>query len=474
MQPPVTLFWVRRDLRLKDNPALVQASGRGAVVPVFIWEEEAGSHAHWAPGAAAKVWLHHALEHFDRSLKAHGSRLIIRLGPALAALRRLISETGASAVVWNRRYEPDAIDLDTAVKAALRNDGIEAQSFAAALLNEPAQVRNQQGQPFKVFTAFWKHCTAYVPRRSGMNAPAIIAAPARWPKSVALPRLALLPAHAWHRTVVSPWVIGEQGAWSALEQFAGGALAGYANGRDRPGQEGVSRLSPYVHFGHLSPVQIIEYLGADEDAAPYIRQLYWRDFAHHLLFHFRASPQRPLNTRFERFPWRQEETGDGVSAWRGGQTGYPLVDAGMRELWQTGWMHNRVRMNAASFLVKHLLVHWRVGAKWFWDTLVDADLANNTMGWQWVAGCGADAAPYFRIFNPVLQGERFDPGGTYVRRYVPELSVLPDKWIHQPWQAPAHVLRAAHVSLDDNYPRPIVEHGFARQRALEALAAMGS
>jgi deoxyribodipyrimidine photo-lyase len=462
------LVWLRRDLRLADNPALLAAAELGGpVIPVFVWSpDEDGA---WSTGAASRVWLHHSLSRLEDALRQRHTRLVVRSGDAGAALEELIVATGAREVYFNRRYAPAAVERDAKVETRLRARGATLRSFKSGLLFEPHEVLNRADKPYRVFTAFWKRCQARPPPAAALSEPGTLIAPDRWPDSRPIAALGLLPDVDWTEGIRGAWRMGEAAARESLESFLDGAAADYAQRRDYPGGDGVSRLSPHLHFGELSPRQIWHAVreGVDAGAAqPFLRQLAWREFAHHLLFHFPHTTEAPLDERFAQFPWRRG--GEGLHAWQRGRTGYPLVDAGMRELWTTGWMHNRARMVVASFLVKHLLVHWLEGARWFWDTLVDADLANNTLGWQWTAGCGADAAPFFRIFNPVAQGERFDADGRYVRRWVPALARLPNRWIHRPWEAPPDVLAEAGVRLDENYPRPIVDHAAARARALDA------
>jgi deoxyribodipyrimidine photo-lyase len=468
--PTPTLVWFRHDLRLADNPALSHACATGGpVIPVFIWSPE--EEGNWPPGAATRWWLHQSLFALTSDLEDRRSRLIVRRGPALETLRELARETGAKSVVWNRRYEPASIARDTTIKSALKSDGLAAESFSASLLFEPTDIRNKAGTPFKVFTPFWKHCLSLGTPAPPQPAPARIAAPGLWPSSLELAELSLLPTVPWDTGLRGRWTPGERGAVAVLEDFLLERMTEYSDERDRPDRPGTSGLSPHLHFGEISPRQIWAQCNAQGAAAgPYLRQLVWREFAHHLLYHFPDTPTAPLRPEFEHFPWVDDPAG--LRAWQRGLTGYPIVDAGMRQLWHTGWMHNRVRMIVGSFLVKDLLVSWRRGAEWFWDTLVDANLANNTLGWQWIGGCGADAAPYFRIFNPVLQGEKFDPKGEYVRRWCPELSRLPTSLIHQPWTASPSELRAARVRLGESYPAPIVDHKEARDRALVALATM--
>ena len=428
-------------------------------------------------GAASRWWLHHSLDALQKSLKDRGSRLILRTGPCEDTLRELIKQTGADAVYWDRCYEPAAVRRDKAIKTSLKRDGIEAESFNCNLLFEPWDVQTGQGTPYKVFTPYWRACQQRPAPDKPIPKPRTIPGPKTWPGGLALEELGLLPKIDWAGGLAKTWEPGEAGAGKALKKFCGSAVGDYELGRDRPDQAGTSRLSPHLHFGEVSPRQIWHRLtsqmssgleGEDRKGAwAFLREVGWREFAYHLIYHFPATTKKPLRPDYAAFPWLKDPAG--LSAWQRGLTGYPIVDAGMRQLWETGWMHNRVRMIVASFLVKDLLIDWREGAAWFWDALVDADLASNTLGWQWVAGSGADAAPYFRVFNPTLQGKKFDPKGAYVRRYVPELASLPTKYIHEPAKAPADVLAEAGVELGKTYPRPIVDHSEARDRALQAL-----
>jgi len=471
-----SLLWLRLDLRLADNPALQAAVERGgAVIPVFI--HVPNEEAPWQPGGASRWWLHQSLRALDRDLHSAGSKLVIRQGPSLAMLRNLVKETGAGAVFWNRRYEPAVIARDTAIKEALLRHGLEAESFNGALLNEPWTIQNQSGKPFQVFTPFWRHCLSKPTPTQPLSAPRRIAAPTRWPKSLTLDALELEPRIKWAGGLRAAWQPGAAGAQAQIKRFLNEAASVYSEDRNRPDRPGTSRLSPHLHFGEITPRQIWHAVRRYAEAKDipettwrswqFLTEIGWREFAHHLLYHFPHTPTEPLRPGFKKFPWRKDAAW--LKAWQRGRTGYPIVDAGMRELWTTGWMHNRVRMIVASFLVKDLLLSWQEGARWFWDTLVDADLAQNTLGWQWTAGCGADAAPYFRIFNPVSQGEKFDPLGDYVRRWCPEIATLPDKWLHRPWEAPAEVLKVSGVTLARTYPRPVVSHSIAREVALEAF-----
>ena len=479
MNTSCSIVWLRADLRLGDHPALQAAIKRGGpVIPVFIYAPE--EEAPWQPGAASRWWLHQSLVALDSSLRAVGTRLVLRRGPTLQTLRGLISETGAGAVFWNRRYEPAVITRDTTVREVLAGEGVEAESFAGALLHEPWTIENGGGKPYRVFTAFWRTCQARPGVAGPLAAPRTLRPPARWPKSLPLEDLELEPKVDWAGGVRSVWHPGENGARAQLERFLVEGLGNYDEARNRPDVAGTSRLSPHLHFGEITPRQIWHEVRrqAESNQVPgrtwrtsqFLSEIGWREFAHHLLYHFPYTPTEPLRGEFNKFSWHKN--GAFLEAWQKGRTGYPIVDAGMRELWATGWMHNRVRMIVASFLVKDLLLSWGEGASWFWDTLVDADLAQNTMGWQWSAGCGADAAPYFRVFNPVIQGEKFDPAGTYVRRWCPELGRVPSEWIHKPWQAPSALLESAGVRLGRDYPTPLVSHTIAREAALEAFARL--
>ena len=455
------IVWLRRDLRLADNPALAQAvSGNRPVLPVYIHAPE--EEGDWAPGAASKVWLHRSLVALDADLRALGSRLILRRGPSLQALEALIEESSAEAVLWNRVYEPAGLQRDRQVKQALRARGIEAHSHNAALLVEPWQVSTAQGEPYRVFTPFWRAACRQLERLSPRPAPVTLPDPGV--ESLSPDALDLLPRLRWDRSFDAFWQPGEAGAAAALELFLDDALQGYAEQRDRPDFRGTSRLSPHLHFGEIGPRQVLAALQDRFDAvvpaqaAKFIAELGWREFSHHLLFHYPATASSNMNRKFDTFDWREPDPVE-LEAWQQGRTGIPIVDAGMRELWASGWMHNRVRMIVASLLTKNLRVHWLHGARWFWDTLVDADLASNTQGWQWTAGTGADAAPYFRIFNPVVQGQRFDPKGEYVRRWVPELTKADTARVHAPWESGGVA----------GYVAPIVDLKTSRDAALAAL-----
>ncbi len=457
------LVWFRQDLRLGDNPALAAAVKHKAVVPLYVLDETAPR----ALGGASRWWLHHSLSRLSGDLGG----LIIERGDPREIVPAVAASAGATAVYWNRCYEPHAVARDKAIKAALKQRGLEANTFNANLLNEPWEVLNSSGEPFKVFTPFWRAC-----RQRPIAPPQKAVRPTvQLPEGTGrtLASLELLPRKPnWAAGWETLWTPGEAGAIERLQAFLDESLTGYRDKRDRPNMPSTSRLSPHLHFGEISPRQIWAALAphATDDAEKFASELGWREFCHHLLFHFPAIPEQNWRSEFDAFPWRVDA--QALKAWQRGLTGYPLVDAGMRELWQTGWMHNRVRMITASFLVKDLRIHWRDGEAWFWDTLLDANLANNASGWQWVAGSGADASPYFRIFNPVTQGEKFDPDGSYVRRFCPELGRLPNEYIQAPFLAPTDVLAQARVKLGTTYPAPIVDHARARNDALAALQEM--
>jgi deoxyribodipyrimidine photo-lyase len=416
-----SIIWFRQDLRIEDNAAIEAAIARGgAVIPVYVWTPE--EQGDWSPGSAARWWLRHSLLALSSQLESVGSRLIVREGDPARALSILVKETGATDVYFNRRYEPAAAASEAAVTHALGLRGVDVHPSNDSLLFDPREVRNRSGQPFKVFTPFWKHLLSLEDPGRRIPAPEWIAPPAQWPACERVAGLGFLRRPDETLGLHLNWSPGEVGAREALIRFMDESLGDYGRGRDLPGIRGTSRLSPRLHFGEIGPrrvwYEITRTGGADGES--YLRQLAWREFSYHLLHHYPDAATTPMRKSFERFPWI--DAPGALRAWQEGRTGYPIVDAGMRELLATGWMHNRVRMVAASFLVKHLMIHWTEGVKWFWERLVDADLANNTMGWQCVAGSGAAAAPYFRVFNPVTQGRKFDPDGNYVRTWVPELA----------------------------------------------------
>ena len=463
------IVWFRRDLRLADNPALQAALDAGhAPIPVYIHAPEEDQP--WEPGAASQAWLHRSLDSLSGDLSGLGSRLIIRRGSSLDELRKLIDESGAEAVFWNRLYEPASIARDTRVKDALKLDGVHAESFNGALLVEPWTVATLSGDPYRVFTPFWRNASQRVAGQKVIPAPQALPEVAAGVASDELASLSLLPRIHWDADFWGHWQPGETGAAELLDAFVDGAAHGYKEQRNFPDRTGSSKLSPHLHFGEISPRQIVARVLseikppiAQVDLTHYLSELGWREFSHHLLVHFPHPPEKNLTAKFDRFPWAVVEP-TLLERWQQGRTGVPLVDAGMRELWHTGWMHNRVRMVVASFLTKNLRYHWSHGARWFWDTLVDANLANNTQGWQWSAGTGADAAPYFRIFSPAAQAERFDTQGKYIRRWVPELAGLPVPALYAPWEH-AEVTRR----LAPSYPEsPIIDLRASREAALAA------
>ncbi len=459
------IVWFRQDLRIADNPALAAAYESGApVLPLYILDDE--TPGEWQPGGASRWWLHHSLASLSASLGKLGVPLILRRGKAEEVLDQLIGETDATGVYWNRCYEPFAITRDKAIKATLQEIDIEAKSFNASLLVEPWEVRSKSGTPFKVFTPFWKTVRSQLTFDLPLPAPTILTPSENIPFSDQLDDWLLTPTSPdWAAGFGAQWTPGEAGAVNQFVAFLDAGIAGYAQGRDRPDRENVSRLSPHLHWGEISPRQIVAALderhGTDKDREKFIAELGWREFSYHLLYQAPDLPHKNFRAEFDTFPWARDQ--DLLSRWQRGETGYPIVDAGMRQLWHTGWMHNRVRMIVASFLVKHLLQPWQDGAAWFWDTLVDADLASNSASWQWVAGCGADAAPYFRVFNPVLQGKKFDPDGLYVKKWVPELADVPAVSVHAPLEM---------AVPPAGYPAPIIELSVGRNRALAAYETM--
>lgn len=469
--PKPVLLWFRRDLRLADNPALTRARATGRpVVPVYIHDEGAAVRP---AGAASRWWLDKSLRALSESLTKRGASLILRRGDSEAELRRLIDQTGADTVFLNRLFEPEGWARDADIAHALKADGVECKGYNGTLMARPGSVLNGTGGPYKVFTPFLRALRATADAPAPMPAPSDLSG---------APPLDSDKVEDWGLHPTAPdwstgfdWTPGEAGAEAALAAFVAGGLSDYGAGRDIPSRPATSRLSPHLHRGEISPWKAIAAARAAaaagtvkaSEADKFVAEIGWREFSAHLLHHFPTLPDAAFRPEYDAFPWRDDETG--FRAWTKGLTGYPIVDAGMRQLWTTGWMHNRVRMIVASFVIKDLLIDWRRGEAWFWNTLVDADLASNAQNWQWVAGSGADASPYFRIFNPVTQGQKFDADGRYIKRWCPELASLPAKWVHAPWTAPPEVLREARLRLGFDYPRPIVDHAQARDRALAAL-----
>ncbi|WP_349364446.1 MAG: deoxyribodipyrimidine photo-lyase [Roseitalea porphyridii] len=469
------IVWFRADLRLRDNGALSAAAASGRpVIALFVLDETGATGR--PPGGAQRWWLHHSLTALGSALGDIGVTLILRRGDPRAVLDEIIDRTGAQSVLWNRRYGPEAIALDSEIKASLADRGLTVKSFAGALMHEPTKLKTGSGGYYKVYSPFWRAFIGEGEPRRPDPAPETATAYDGTIESDDLADWYLLPTSPdWSGGIAATWTPGEKGAHERLKAFCADAMADYGRKRDLPGVDGTSRLSPHLAFGEITPSDIW-YAAAAAEGVPkkqlekFHKELAWREFSYHLLVNFPDLRTANFNDTFDAFPW--EGSADALEAWQKGRTGYPIVDAGMRQLWRTGWMHNRVRMITASFLIKHLMIDWRRGEDWFWDTLVDGDPASNAASWQWVAGSGADAAPYFRIFNPILQGEKFDPDGAYVRRFVPELADLPDRYIHKPWEAPRKVLEKAKVSLGSTYPEPMVEHKRARERALDAYNEM--
>ena len=466
------LVWLRRDLRLTDNTALQSAIDAG-FAPVLVYIHAPEEEKPWQPGAASLVWLHYSLQSLKKSIEEKGGRLIIRAGKSLVELEKLIEQTEAEAVFWNRLYEPACTARDSKVKEVLKQRGIHAESSNGALLVEPWTIKNLSGDPYRVFTPFWKNALQTIDNVQPTLAPKQLPAVPEKVKSETIDSLNLLPATKWERTFWEFWQPGEAGAVELLEAFIEGAAIGYKEQRNFPDRIGSSRLSPHLHFGEISPRQILKAIRqhkwpakAEADVIHFISELGWREFSHHLLFHYPHTSNQNLVAKFDNFNWAKPNP-KLLAAWQQGKTGVPIVDAGMRELWATGWMHNRVRMIVASFLCKNLRYHWLEGAQYFWDTLLDADLANNTQGWQWTAGTGADAAPYFRIFNPVTQAEKFDSQAKYIHQWVPELAKLPAPMAFAPWE---HAELAKRFAPD--YPRkPLIDLKASREVALSALLA---
>lgn len=476
------IVWFRQDLRLEDNPALYHAVlSEKPILPIYIYEDNNPQNP-WPIGGAQKWWLHHSLVSLKNALAEKGLNLYLLKGNPIILLPELINKIQASGLFYNQCYEPFLLSQEKKLISELSNldKNLDIKRYNASLLLKPGAIKNASDSYFKVFTPFWrqvyKYLTAHPPhllkklpkRLSGFKFDLEGALLSDYQDIEAL---GLLPKLNWTKEFGAVWQPGEKGAQVRLKSFLKKGLANYANGRDMPSKAYTSGLSPHLHFGEISPREIWQELVHHDDiknAEKFLSELVWREFSYNLLYHYQNLPTQNFKSEFDNFVWQPDR--NHLKAWQQGLTGYPIVDAGMRQLWRTGTMHNRVRMIAASFLIKHLLIDWCEGEKWFWDTLVDADLANNAASWQWVAGSGADASPYFRIFNPILQGQKFDPEGEYVKTWIPELAKLTTKYIHEPWLAPESELKKANIVLGKNYPHPIIEHDFARKRALEEYA----
>lgn len=467
MPQHTSIVWFRQDLRLSDNPALVAAAELGKILPIYI--DDTSTPTEFQLGAASKVWLRHSLNQLNKSLK---QRLNTYKGKPQEILSDLVKRFKISDVFWNQCFEPWSRTQEKHVKAMLTKLNIDYSEFNGSYLWHPGTILKDDGSYYKVFTAYKKKSVGFQKRKPVSNVKTLSLVKDN-SNSCSIESLELLPAIDWDTKIEKTWNIGEDGAKHALDEFIENGLSGYKKGRDFPSLQQTSKLSPHLHFGEISPAQIVEaifssgYFDINEtDTEHFLSEVIWREFSCYLMYHFKDLHCDNFQKSFNGFPWKSQPKK--LAAWQTGNTGYPVIDAGMRELWQTGYMHNRVRMLVASFLVKNLMIHWHKGRDWFWDCLVDADLANNSASWQWVAGSGADAAPYFRIFNPVTQGEKFDKDGAYTRKFVPEISSLPDKYLHKPWLAPENIREEAGVILGKTYPNPIVDLAETRNQALEA------
>ena len=463
-----TLVWFRQDLRVKDNPALTWAVEQGNIIPIFILDTQ--NSQQYAPGGASQWWLHHSLESLNRRLDG---QLRIFAGDPQTIINELLAKHNFDHLAWNRCYESWQQERDRAIKQAVKQTSTLAKSFNGSLLWEPMSIAKGDGTPYKVFTPYYRNgCLKATSPRYPLASPSKISYADYDLSASSIEELKLLPSINWDTGFKELWSPGEDGAATQLSDFIACAAISYRDVRNIPSIKGTSHLSPHLHFGEISPNQawyaVLDAFGGsdNENIYTFLSELGWREFSYYLLFHWPSLPTDNFNSKFDRFHWDNNETL--IKAWQKGQTGIPIIDAGMRELWQTGYMHNRVRMVVGSFLVKNLRTDWRIGERWFWDCLLDADLASNSASWQWVAGSGADAAPYFRIFNPILQGEKFDKQGEYVKQYCPELKALPNKYIHKPWDAPENVLQSAGIRLGEDYPKPIVDLKVSRQQALDA------
>ena len=469
MSKGIAIHWFRQDLRITDNPSLETAAEFDAVLPIYILDD--GNSQEFKMGSASRWWLYNSLQSLNESLD--GKLSIYNQNPKIV-IQELLEKYEVKAIFWNRCYEPWRIDRDIDIKAYLDDKNIENKSFNSHLLWEPWNISKDDGTPYRVFTPYYKKgcLNAEEPRLPSKNLE--IDTIFHDQDSEQIDTLDLLPRINWYSQIQEVWKPGEDGAQKRLDQFLEEGLLDYKEGRNFPFKENVSRLSPHLHFGEISPNEVWyqaktkeSVSGIQKSLDHFLSELGWREFSYYLLYHFPYLPKQNFQPKFNKVPWIKNESF--LESWQKGETGYPIVDAGMRELWQTGYMHNRLRMVVGSFLVKNLLIDWREGEDWFWDCLVDADLASNSAGWQWVAGSGADAAPYFRIFNPVTQGLKFDPEGEYTKKYVPELELLPNKYLFNPWEAPKEILEKAGIELGKDYPEPIVDLKYSRELALEAF-----
>ena len=469
MKNSKAIHWFRQDLRLSDNPALNEAVKHDEVLPIYILDDH--NSGDFSMGEASRFWLHNSLKDLNQNLNQN---LSLYQGDPLKTLIEIVNRFDINTIYWNRCYEPWRIKRDTNIKSQLESNGILVKTYNGSLLWEPWTIKKDDGSPYKVFTPFFrKGCLQSDEPRTPLPKVNISNFINDHNNALSLDELSLLPSVRWDIPMKSNWNIGETGAFNRLSEFINSGIEHYKEGRNFPSKPFVSRISPHIHFGELSPNQawhLAKLKGNNRNIDHFLSELGWREFSYSQLYFNPDLPKKNLQSKFDQFPW--EENSHNLKAWQQGQTGVPMVDAGMRELWLTGSMHNRVRMVVGSFLVKNLLLNWQHGERWFWDCLVDADLASNSASWQWVAGCGADAAPYFRIFNPVTQGEKFDPDGEYIRQYIPELKDLPNKYLYNPWEAPKEILAEANIVLGKDYPNPIVNLKVSREKALEAFKSL--
>ena len=470
---PISIHWFRQDLRLSDNPALSAAIESGDILPIYILDDINSSDNKM--GEASRWWLHHSLSSLNKKL---GGKISFYSGDPKNVFSTLSEQYDVKSIYWNRCYEPWRIKRDKDLKKDLEGKNIHIETHNGSLLWEPWTVLKNDGTPYRVFSPYYKRgCLEALAPREPIQEPSLSNIIPNSFDSSSLDDLDLLPNVGWYKEMENLWIPGEDGAKDKLHLFLDNGLLGYKEGRNFPSRKNVSQLSPHMHFGEVSPNQV--WYGAqlkegekgiDKDLTHFLSELGWREFSYNLLYHFPSLPKENLQKKFDNFPWEANE--HYLDRWKKGLTGFPIVDAGMRELWQTGYMHNRVRMIVGSFLVKNLLIHWHEGEKWFWDCLIDADLASNSASWQWVAGSGADAAPYFRIFNPIAQGIRFDPDGEYTKKYLPELKNIPNKYLYNPWEAPQDILAEANIELGKDYPQPIVDLKQSREKALDAFSVI--